>query len=191
MIVYNRSYTTDIRKNLTMGNFDWKSFTKKIVIKMDFSKKYGIIYVVFFVFFMFYKPVICFLILGITALAYTANNILQLNNIRRNGIEINGKIVSYESDTEGYKTPIIEFQTIEEKIITGKPSFHTSLDLDKVRSFRGNINKTVKIIYNSESPEKFILKDNSNGFGLIMLVIVGLVFTYISVGNLLGLNTIF
>lgn len=29
MIVYNRSYTTDIRKNLTMGNFDWEIFHKK------------------------------------------------------------------------------------------------------------------------------------------------------------------
>ncbi len=158
---------------------------------MDFNKKYGILYVVFFVFFMFYKPVICFLIFGIIALVYTVNSILHLNNISKNGIEITGRIISYESDAEGYKTPIVEFQTIEEKIITGKPSFHTSSDLDKVRSFQANIHKSVKIIYNSESPEKFILKDNSNGFGLIMLAIVGLVFTYISVGNLLGYNNIF
>ena len=159
---------------------------------MDYSnKKYGIAFVVLFVFFMFYKPVICFLMLGTLALLYSIEFILFLNDIKKSGIEIIGKIVSYKSDAEGYKTPIIEFQISEEKTISGKPFFHPSTDLDKFVSFKGNINKFVKIVYNCKSPEKFIIKDNSNGFAIILILIVGLFFTIISIGNLLGYNDIF
>ncbi|SFD62186.1 DUF3592 domain-containing protein [Flavobacterium phragmitis] len=158
---------------------------------MEFNKKYGIPIVIFFVFFMFYKPVICCLMMGMLALIYAVNSIFFLNNISKNGIGITGKIVSYESDNEGYKTPVIEFKTAEETLITGKPSFHTSSDLDKFRSYRGNIDKPIKIVYDPKNPEKFILKDNSNGCGLIFLIIIGLIFTYISIGNLMGYNNIF
>ncbi|PWB22165.1 hypothetical protein DCO46_17885 [Flavobacterium sp. HTF] len=158
---------------------------------MDFIKKISIPYFVLFVFFMFYKPVICFLMLGIFALVFAVYSILFLNIIRKNGIETTGKIVSYDSDGEGYKTPVIEFQIGEEETITAKPFLHTSSDLDKFRSYQGNIYKPVKIIYNSESPEKFILKDNSHGCGLIIIIMAGLVFAGIAIGNLLGYNDIF
>ncbi|WP_316635589.1 DUF3592 domain-containing protein [uncultured Flavobacterium sp.] len=157
----------------------------------DLDKKYGIVFVIAFVFFMFYKPVISVLLLGILLLFYTIYSISSLIQINKNGIEHHGKIVSYESDEEGYKTPIIEFQISEGKIFTGKPFFHTSSDLDKFQSYQNNINRTIKIIYNPDYPEKFILKGNSNYFGITLLIVVGLVFSGISIGNLLGYNDIF
>ncbi|KAF2512818.1 hypothetical protein EYY60_06835 [Flavobacterium zhairuonense] len=111
---------------------------------MNFNKNYQILYAVIFVFFMFYKPVICFLMLGTVFLIYVVYTVLYLNDISKNGIEIRGEIVSYESGEEKYKTPIIEFQIAEEKKITGKPFFYTSSNLDQFRSHRENINKTVK-----------------------------------------------
>ncbi|WPO77193.1 hypothetical protein [Flavobacterium sp. KACC 22761] len=90
---------------------------------MDFNKKYQIIYAVIFVFFMFYKPVICFSMLGTVLLIYVVYTVLYLNDISKNGIEIRGEIISYESDEERYKTPIIDFQIAEEKKNTGKPFF--------------------------------------------------------------------
>jgi hypothetical protein len=157
----------------------------------DLNKKYGVIFIILFVFFMFYKPVICFLLLGTLALFYAIYSISSLMDLNKNGIEHHGKIVSYESDDEGYKTPIIEFQISEGKIFTGKPFLHTSSDLDKFQSYQNNINKTIKIIYNPDYPEKFVLKGNSNYFGMALLIIVGLAFCGISIGNLLGYNNIF
>lgn len=158
---------------------------------MDLNKRLGIIVVIPFVFFLFYKPVICFLILGTLSLFYGIYSLSSLIWITKNGIESHGKIVSYESDEKGYKTPVIEFQISEGRNFKGKPFLHTSSDLDKFQTYQKNINKTIKIIYNPKDPEKFILKDNSNYFGLIILIIVGLAFGFLSVGNLLGYNNAF
>lgn len=158
---------------------------------MDLNKRLGIIVVISFVFFLFYKPVICFLILGTLFLFYGIYSLSSLIWITKNGIESHGKIVSYESDEKGYKTPVIEFQISEGRNFKGKPFLHTSSDLDKFQTYQKNINKTIKIIYNPKDPEKFILKDNSNYFGLIILIIVGLAFSFLSVGNLLGYNNAF
>jgi hypothetical protein len=129
--------------------------------------------------------------LGTALLFYAVYSISSLNQINKNGIENLGKIVSYESDNEGYKTPVIEFEISEGKNFTGKPFLHTSSDLDKFLSYQKNINKTVKIIYNPDCPEKFILKDNFNYFGLIILIIVGLIFSVLSIGSLLGYINVF
>lgn len=134
---------------------------------------------------------ISFLMLGTLILFYAIYSLSFLIHINKNGIENYGKIVSYESDGKRYKTPVIEFQTTEGKNFIGKPSLHTSSDLDKFQSYQNNINKTIKIIYIKKNPEKFILKDNSNYFGLILLIIVGLLFSGISIGNLLGYNNLF
>ncbi|MEP7169252.1 MAG: DUF3592 domain-containing protein [Bacteroidota bacterium] len=158
---------------------------------MDFDKKYGVVFFILFVFFMFYKPVICFLMLGTLLLFLAISSLSFLSQINKNGIESFGKIVSYESDNEGYKTPVIEFLSTEGKKITGKPLLHTSSDLDKFQSYQKNINKTIKIRYDPESPEKFIIKDNSNGFGLLLTLIGGLIFTGISIGSLLGFIDVF
>lgn len=107
------------------------------------------------------------------------------------GIENLGKIVSYESDDEGYKTPIIEYQIDEVRSFTGKPFLHTSSDLDKFQSYHRNINKTIKIIYDPDDPKKFILKENFNFFGLILMIIVGLIFSGLSTGSLLGYIDVF
>ncbi|TDW52535.1 uncharacterized protein DUF3592 [Flavobacterium sp. 270] len=158
---------------------------------MELNKNHGIIIFIPFVFFMFYKPAVCFLILGTVALYFLLSSILFLNKIKKSGIESVGKIVSYESDNEGYKTPIIEFETADGQNLAGKPFLHTSTDLDKFQSYKERIDKNIKIIYDSENPEKFILKHNSVGCGMVLMGIVGLVFIFLSIGSLLGYFDIF
>ena len=161
---------------------------------MNFNNKYWglqIVFAILVIFFMFYNPIICILIIGIALLLFAFYAIWFVNNLNKNGIESTGKIVSYESDNEGYKTPIIEFTIAEGKTFFGKPYIHGSSDLDKFRAYNQNINKAVKIIYNPKSPEKFILKGSSNSFVIFFLIIVGLVFIYFSVINLMGYNAIF
>lgn len=161
---------------------------------MDFNTKYWplqIVYAIVFIFFMFYNQMICILMIGVILLSFAIYGIWFVNNIKKNGIERTGKIVSYESNRKGYKTPVIEFQIGEGDFFTGKPSIHSSSDLDKFRTYTENINKTVKIIYSPKSPENFILKDSSNDFAIILFIVIGLVLTCFSVGNLLGYNYIF
>ncbi|MFH7010966.1 DUF3592 domain-containing protein [Flavobacterium sp. FlaQc-52] len=153
---------------------------------MNLNKEQSLIFVILFIFFMFYKPAICFLMIGILLLFYAYSSISFLNQIKKNGIESFGKILSYESDNDGYKTPFIEFLTTEGKNITGKPFLHTSSDLDKFQSYQENINKTITIRYNPEDPEKFVIENNFNGLGSLLLIIIGLLFTGISVASLLG-----
>lgn len=152
----------------------------------NIDKKYSIPFIILFIISMFFKPAFCFLMLGMLLFLYAIYSIFSLNEINKNGIESIGKIVSHESDNEGYKTPIVEFQISDEKSFRGKPFLHISSDLDKFRSFQKDVNKTIKILYHPENPEKFILKDNSNGFGSVILIIAGLIFISISVASLLG-----
>lgn len=158
---------------------------------MGLNKNQGIIITVLFVFFMFYKPSVCFLMVGSLVLYYVIKSVSFLDEINKNGIEIVGKIVSYESDNEGYKTPVIEFETVDGKNLIGKPYIHASSDLDKFQSYSENINKNIRIIYSPESPEKFIIKNSSPGCVLIFGAIVGLVFIILAAGSLLGHFDIF
>jgi len=158
---------------------------------MGLNKNHGIIIAVLFVFFMFYKPSVCFLMLGSLALFYVIKNVAFLNKIKKSGVEIVGKIVSYESDDEGYKTPVIEYETSEGKNLMGKPYIRSSSDLDKFQSYSQNINKNIRIIYSPESPEKFIIKNSSPGCVLILGSIIGLVFIILTTGSLLGYFDIF
>ncbi|MDR7211938.1 hypothetical protein [Flavobacterium piscis] len=83
---------------------------------MPLDKKYSIIFIILFVFFMFYKPAVCFLMLGATSLFYAIYCILSLNKMDKYGIENLGKIVSYESDNEGYKTLSLNIKSMKEEI---------------------------------------------------------------------------
>lgn len=90
---------------------------------MNFIKRYSIIIIILFVFCMFFKPMVCFFIVGSLVFSYGIESLLFLNYITKSGIESIGKIKSYESDDEGYKTPIIEFTTLEEQRISAKPYY--------------------------------------------------------------------
>lgn len=155
---------------------------------MKIIEKYGLIIVVLFVFFMFYKPIFCFLIVGSLALCHGIESLTFLNYIKKNGIESLGEILSYESDEDGYKTPIIEFKTLKGELIKQKPYYYASTDLSIFRTYKNNINKKITVIYSEENPEKFVIKTEKdfNIGTIILMIIVGLIFLVLSIGNLLG-----
>ena len=78
---------------------------------MEDLKKYWIPIVIVFVFFMFYKPVIYFLILESLVLLIGFYSWRFIMIIKKTGIEGSGEILSYESDNDGHKTLIVEFTT--------------------------------------------------------------------------------
>lgn len=157
---------------------------------MIFLKKhnpYEIIFVVLFVFFIFYKTIVCALLLGSFMIFKVINHFLFLKYIRKNGIRHSGEIVSYENDEEGYKTPIITFE-VAGQLIKRTPQGHFSSDIDKFRSFKENIGKSVSILYDPKNPEKFIIfnKKDSGYFVLILVFLAGFIFIIIGLGGLLG-----
>jgi len=155
---------------------------------MNFIKKYWIAIVVTFGICMFIKPALCFLILG-TLVSYVAFEALKfLSTIKKRGVEWTGNIIEYQSDSDGYKSPLIEFTTITGDVIREKPYVYASTDLSKIRTYNNSINQSVPILYDPDNPRKFVLK-NEEGFNYIVFVIfivAGLFFIGLSISWLSG-----
>ena len=151
------------------------------------KKEYAITIFILFVFFMFYKPVICFLILGSLATFIGIQSWVFIVDIKKNGIESIGKILFYESDEDGYKTPRIEFKTKNGNHIKKKPYYYASTDLSEFRTYKNKINDSVSILYDKKNPEKFVLGNerNFNYFSLILIILVGIVFLTVGILSLL------
>lgn len=118
------------------------------------KKEYAIPTFILFAFFMFYKPVICFIILGLLATIIGIHSWSFLVNINKNGIKSRGKILFYESDSDGYKTPTIEFTTKNGKQIKKEPYYYSSSDISKFKNYKNDIDKSVFVLY-----DKKILKN--------------------------------
>ncbi|MFY0603575.1 MAG: DUF3592 domain-containing protein [Flavobacteriaceae bacterium] len=130
----------------------------------------------------------CFLLLGTAIVLIGIHTLNVVSLIKRNGINGKGEVLFYESDNEGYKTPIIKFTTKEGKIVERKPYFYVSSDLSKIRSYKKRINKIVPIRYNPKNPEEFIITHEGgvNKLSLIFIMLVGLIFFSFAIANLLG-----
>lgn len=155
---------------------------------MELIKKYWIAIVVTFGICMFIKPALCFLILGILISYMGFAVVIFQRKISKTGIDWTGNIIEYQSDSDGHKTPLIEFTTMTGDIIREKPIVYASTDLSKVRTYSNFINQTVPILYDPDNPKKFVLK-NEKGFNYVVFIIfilAGLFFVGLSISWLLG-----
>ena len=118
-----------------------------------------------------------FIFIGLLGIFYAIYVISSLSDFQKKGIEVNGTILSYDSDYEGYRTPIIEFTTLNGIEIENKPKYYSSSDLGKVIKLDKNINSTITILYDPKFPERFIIKDEVtfSHIGIIFLTILSLV----------------
>lgn len=150
------------------------------------KKEYIIPILILFVFFMFFKPVICFLLIGSLAILVGINSWIIIIDIQKNGIESIGKILSYDSDEDGHKTPTIEFKTKNGNQIKKKPYYYASSDLSKIKSYKNKINESVSVVYDKKNPEKFVIGNerNFNYFSLILIILVGIFFLTFGTLNL-------
>jgi len=76
---------------------------------MIFIKKYWIAIVMVFALAMFIKIAFCFLILGALVFYISMESLLFLKRVEKEGISCTGIIKEYQSDSDGTKTPLIEF----------------------------------------------------------------------------------
>lgn len=155
---------------------------------MHFIEKYWKIIIVVFVLSMIIKPAICFLILGtlLTYIGFVAISFLK--NIARNGIVCTGQIIEYQKDSDGYKTPVIEFTTQNGELIREKPHVYASTDLSKIRTYNNSINQPVPILYDPDDPCKFVITTERqfNHAVFIIIILAGLFFTGLSFAALFG-----
>jgi len=155
---------------------------------MNFIKKSWIVIIIVFALSIFIEPALCMLILGSLAFYIGIETVLFLRKIQKKGIECTGKIIEYQPDDEGYKTPVVEFSPLSGGHIKEKPSFYASSDLSKIRSYKNMIDQTVSVLYDPDDPKKFILtaEKEFNYFSLVLLFIVSSVFIIVSISSLLG-----
>ena len=155
---------------------------------MELIKKYWIAIVVTFGICLFVKPALCFLILGAIISYAGFASVAFLKKIKHSGVDWTGKIVEYQSDSDGHKTPLIEFTTMTGDFVKEKPFVYASTDLSKIRTYSKFIDQTVPILYDPDDPKKFVL-NNEEGFNyavLIIFIIAGLFFVGLSISWLLG-----
>ena len=161
-------------------------------MKLLSKKKHGIIIVIAFFFSMFYKPAVCFIILGSLITIMSIYYWIFLSDIQKNGIESVGKILFYESDSEGHKTPTVEFITKNGIQVRKQPYYYASTDLSKIKTYTKNIDKPIKILYDPKNPEKFVIEKerNFNTFILVLSLLVGLGLLTFGMCSILGIINI-
>ena len=155
---------------------------------MTFIKNYWIAFVIVFGISMFIKPTLCVFMLGGLAFYFGVASIIFLKNIQKKGIECMGNILEYQSDNDGYKTPLIEFTTLRGELIKEQPFVYASTDLSKIRSYKSMINQPVSILYDPDNPKKFVLTNEKefNYLVLTICILVGSIFIALSIGSFLG-----
>lgn len=153
-------------------------------------KKYAVLTWLLFIIAMFTKPALCFVMIGFIFVLMGVMAIRFLNKIAKVGIHAVGKTLGYESDREGHKTPFIAFTTEKGEYIQAKPFVHASTDASIFRSYKSTIDQPIEIIYDPNSPEKFVLA-NDDGFNygvFLIFVIIGLLGVGFGIGSLFGLT---
>jgi len=112
-----------------------------------------------------------------------------IDYINKEGIKTNGKIVTYKLDNDGKKTPIIEFKTLEGKLITKTPYYYFSTDLSFLKTFSDKKDESIEVIYDKKKPQKFLIKteNNSNSVILTAMLIISIIFIAIPIAELLEL----
>jgi hypothetical protein len=155
---------------------------------MKKNEKYWLAIVVVFGLAIFIKPIACALILGLLAIFFGINSIYFLKNIQRKGIEYKGNIIDYESDSDGCKTPLIEFTTPSGEFVKEKPHIYVSSDLSKIRTYKKFIDQSVSILYDPDDPKKFVIASEKkfNYLFLFMLILVGLFLIGLFLSSILG-----
>jgi len=141
---------------------------------------------------MFYKPIVCALILGVLILGAAIYYAYFIRIIQKKGSRSIGKILQHQADSDGYKIPVITFATSQGQEFQGKPFFYVATDISRFRSYKNKINKEVIVIYHPKDPKKFIIykEKGFNYAGIVLMMLAGSVFCAVSIANLLGYITV-
>ena len=155
---------------------------------MEYVKKYWILIVAAFLLSAFFKPALCFLIFGMLVSYIALESMRFQKRLGSSGIRCTGRILSFERDRYGYKTPVIQFTPIGGNEIIQKPSIYSSTDLSKILSYDNLISTEVQVIYDPDDARKFALTEKlgGNSLAFLLFLLVGIVLTIVGVAALAG-----
>jgi hypothetical protein len=153
---------------------------------MKYIQRYWTYIIIVFIISFFIKSALSILLASLLGLYILAETIFILKNIRNEGIECYGKIVKYNTDSDGDKTPVVEFTTKKGETIKEEPLTYSSINIVEIFSRSKEINKPVLIKYNPEDPKYFILVNENNYFAMFIGLLVILTFVVVSTLGLLG-----
>lgn len=160
---------------------------------MKILDKYWNYYIIIFLIFIFIKPAISILILGLIIFFKGLDYILFIKSITKNGIKTTGEILIFKSDKDGYKLPLIKYKTNEGKIFEEVPYLYIATDLSFFKTYKNRIGQIENIIYDKKYPNKMIQENENkfNYFGIFLMLVIGLLLTTLSVLSLLNFIQVF
>ena len=143
---------------------------------MKSTKVYSILSVIGAIILMVVSPGLFTLLLGSAAVYIGIKALIFMQKIQKKGIKCMGRILFFQADSDGDKTPIVEFTPIDGERTTGKPTLHGSIDINKIRSYKNMTEGEVPVLYDPDDPKKFILigENGFNYFASVIIVLVGL-----------------
>ena len=152
------------------------------------KKIYWILFFVAFAISMFTKPEFCFLLIGSLAFCLGVYAIVFIKRTREKGIACTGRILSYEIDSEGDKTPIVEFTPPGGVPVTGTPHVYAKTESDIIRSYKKQVDQKVVVLYDPDDPKKFILSQDQgmSYLAFAFIILGGLAGMAVGVCSLLG-----
>jgi len=147
-------------------------------------KKYGYWIFAAFVIFMIIKPVFCLFILGFYGLRLGFEYKRTTDEIEKFGITVEGKIIKYYRDEEGYQIPIINFLAKNGESIDKQPFFYVVSDFNIFKSFKNSIGKSIIVKYNSNNPEQFVIDGKYKFHKTTIIILILFSFALIAIGTL-------
>uniref|UniRef100_UPI00404932AD DUF3592 domain-containing protein n=1 Tax=Flavobacterium sp. TaxID=239 RepID=UPI00404932AD len=119
---------------------------------------------------------VSFFIIGLVVISVGVYGMIFIDLIKKRGKVTNGKIVSYQKDDEGFKTPIIEFTTRNGKLVRKVPTTFFSFKSSFSKHSNSALNENMQVLYDPNNPEKFLIKQNieTDYNAYIFIVIIGL-----------------
>ena len=152
------------------------------------KKIFWILFFVAFAISMFTKPAFCFLLIGSLAFFMGIYAIVFLKRTQEKGIACTGRILSYETDSDGDKTPIVEFTPPGGAPVTGTPHVYAKTELDIIRSYKKQIDQKVVILYDPDDPKKFIISQEQSlsYLAFAFIILCGLAGIAVGICSLLG-----
>ncbi len=159
---------------------------------MEDNKKYWILIVLVFVFFMYYKPDVCFIIMGSVFFIIGIHAWVFAYTIKKYGISSFGRVINYESDNDGHTIPIVQYKTKNGKEIIKKPYLYMTAYIGRITTYKNNIYDKVPIVYNPKNPKRFILKEehSQNHLGVVFITIIGIVLIGVGLSKIFNIISI-
>src|SRR5690348_4771038 len=112
---------------------------------IKFLKKHPVIFCLAFMGTAIIYTPLCMLAFGSWFFYLGASGLVALRRIRSTGVECAGKVVSFESDNDGGKYPVVEFIPLGGTTVTAKPTIVSSWPVNLFGSFDDDINTSVTV----------------------------------------------